>query len=176
MLAVGTMVWLASEVMFFGGLFAAYFALRAAATSWPANGVELDAVRGGVFTLVLVASSGTMQMAVWAAERGDRSLARRWIVLTAAMALVFLGNQASEWLSLDFTPSSHAYGSIFYLLTGFHGVHVMGGVLAMGALLARMAGRGDDPGAVPVVQVIGYYWHFVDVVWLAVFATVFLVR
>ena len=176
MLAVGTMVWLASELMFFGGLFAAYFALRASATGWPPEGVELNAARGGVFTLVLAASSGTMQMAVWAAERGDRRLARRWIVLTAAMALVFIGNQASEWLSLDFTPSTHAYGSIFYLLTGFHGIHVLGGVLAMGALLVRMAGRTDDPGAVPVVQVIGYYWHFVDVVWVAVFATVFLIR
>jgi len=77
---------------------------------------------------------------------------------------VFLSNQASEWLSLGFTPSTHAYGSIFYLLTGFHGVHVLGGVLAKGAVLARMAGRTDDPGVVPGVQVVGYYWHFVDVV------------
>ena len=88
----------------------------------------------------------------------------------------FLANQASEWLSLDFTPSTHAYGSIFYLLTGFHGIHVLGGVVAMGALLGRMASPIDDPGAVPVVQVIGYYWHFVDAVWIAVFATVFFVR
>ena len=176
MLAVGTMVWLASELMFFGGLFAAYFALKAVATTWPPEGVELDALRGGLFTVVLVASSGTMQLAVWALERGHRARARRWIVVTASMAMVFLGNQASEWLSLDFTPSSHAYGSIFYLLTGFHGIHVLGGVLAMGAVLGRMSGRADDPGAVPVVQVIGYYWHFVDVVWVAVFATAFLIR
>ncbi len=176
MLAVGTMVWLASELMFFSGLFAAYFSLRSAASTWPPDGVELDALRAGLFTVVLVASSGTMQLAVWAAERDERAWARRWIVLTALMALVFIANQASEWLSLDFTPSSHAYGSIFYLLTGFHGIHVLGGVVAMGALLGRMAGTADDPGAVPVVQVIGYYWHFVDVVWVAVFATVFLVR
>jgi len=176
MLAVGTMVWLASELMFFSGLFAAYFSLRSAASTWPPDGVELDAVRGGLFTVVLVASSGTMQLAVWAAERGERARARRWILVTALMALVFIANQASEWLSLDFTPSTHAYGSIFYLLTGFHGIHVLGGVVAMGALLGRMAGTADDPGAVPVVQVIGYYWHFVDVVWVAVFATVFLVR
>jgi cytochrome c oxidase subunit III len=176
MLAVGTMVWLASELMFFSGLFAAYFSLRSAAADWPPEGVELDAVRGGLFTAILVASSGTMQLAVWAAERGERSKARRFIVLTALMALVFIANQASEWLSLEFTPSTHAYGSIFYLITGFHGIHVLGGVVAMGALLGRMAGTVDDPGAIPVVQVIGYYWHFVDVVWIAVFATVFLVR
>ncbi|MGI8683803.1 MAG: aa3-type cytochrome oxidase subunit III [Acidimicrobiales bacterium] len=176
MLAVGTMVWLASELMFFSGLFAAYFSLRSAAPTWPPHGVELDALRGGIFTVVLVASSGTMQLAVWAAERGERRRARGWVVVTALMALVFIGNQASEWLSLDFTPSTHAYGSIFYLLTGFHGIHVLGGVVAMGALLARTSGTADDPGAVPVVQVIGYYWHFVDVVWIAVFATVFLVK
>ena len=176
MLAVGTMVWLASELMFFGGLFAAYFTLRSAATTWPPRGVDLAIARGALFTLVLVASSGTMQLAVRAAERRDQVGARRWIVITALMALVFLGNQASEWLSLAFTPSTHAYGSIFYLLTGFHGIHVLGGVLAMGAVLGRMAGAQEDPGVVPVVQVVGYYWHFVDVVWIAVFATVFLVR
>lgn len=176
MLAVGTMVWLASELMFFGGLFAAYFTLRSAATTWPPHDVHFEVARAALFTLVLVGSSGTMQLAVRAAERGDRAGARRFLVVTAAMALVFLGNQASEWLSLDFTPSTHAYGSIFYLLTGFHGIHVLGGVLAMGAVLGRMAGTAEDPGVVPVVQVVGYYWHFVDVVWIAVFVTVFLVR
>ena len=176
MLGVGTMVWLASELMFFSGLFAAWFTLRAASEHWPPEGVELEAVRGALFTVVLLASSGTMQLAVWAVERGDRARARRWIVVTASMAMVFLVNQASEWLSLDFTPSTHAYGSIFYLLTGFHGIHVFGGVLAMGGLLARMAGSTADPAVEPAVQVVGYYWHFVDVVWIAVFATVFLAR
>ena len=175
MLGVGTMVWLASELMFFSGLFAAWFSLRAAATSWPPDDVELEVPRAALFTLLLLSSSATMQLAVWAVEKGDRARARRWIVVSAALAVVFLGNQASEWLSLEFTPSTHAYGSIFYLLTGFHGIHVLGGVLAMGALLGRMAGSGPDPGVVPVVQVVGYYWHFVDVVWVAVFATVFLV-
>lgn len=174
-LAVGTMVWLASEIMFFSGLFAAWFTLRAAAATWPPGGVDLDVPRGALFTAILLASSATMQVAVRAAERGDRPRARTFLLLSAGIGVVFLANQASEWLSLDFTPSSHAYGSAFYLLTGFHGIHVLGGVLAMGALLGRLAGAGDDPGAVPVVQVVGYYWHFVDAVWLAVFATVFLV-
>jgi cytochrome c oxidase subunit 3 len=170
------MVWLASELMFFSGLFAAWFTLRAASDEWPPEDVEFEVLRGALFTVVLLASSGTMQAGVWAIERGDRTGTRRWVVLTMVLATVFLGNQASEWLSLDFTPSTHAYGSIFYLLTGFHGIHVLGGVVAMGALLGRMAGTVDDPGAVPVVQVIGYYWHFVDVVWIAVFAMVFVVR
>ncbi|MGH9179823.1 MAG: aa3-type cytochrome oxidase subunit III [Acidimicrobiales bacterium] len=175
-LGVGTMVWLASELMFFSGLFAAWFTLRAAAEEWPPEGLELEVLRGALFTVVLLASSGTMQAGVRAIERGDRSATCRWIVLTMVLAAMFLGNQASEWLSLGFTPSTHAYGSIFYLLTGFHGIHVLGGVLAMGAALGRLAGAGPDPGAVPVVQVIGYYWHFVDVVWVGVFATVFLLK
>lgn len=174
-LAVGTMVWLASELMFFSGLFAAWFTLRAAAATWPPEGAELEVARGAFFTAVLVASSVTMQVAVRGAERDDRATARKYLLLSAVIGLVFLANQASEWLSLDFTPSSHAYGSAFYLLTGFHGIHVLGGILAMGALLGRLSGPGDDPGAVPVIQVVGYYWHFVDAVWLAVFATVFLV-
>lgn len=176
MVAVGTMVWLASELMFFSGLFAAYFTLRSAATVWPPPGVELETARGALFTVVLVASSATMQLAVRAAEGGRRPLARRWLLVTAVMATVFMANQASEWLSLGFTPSTHAYGSVFYLLTGFHGIHVLGGVVAMGVAAARLTGRVHDPGGIPVVQVVGYYWHFVDAVWVAVFAAVFLVR
>ncbi len=174
MLGVGTMVWLASELMFFSGLFAAWFTLRSAAEEWPPHDVELEVGRGALFTAVLLSSSATMQAAVWAIERGDVARARRWILVSAGLAVIFLGNQASEWLSLDFTPSTHAYGSIFYLLTGFHGIHVLGGVLAMGAVVGRLAGDRPDPGAIPVVQVVGYYWHFVDAVWIAVFATVFL--
>ncbi len=174
MLGVGTMVWLASELMFFSGLFAAWFTLKAASSEWPPEDVELAVPRGAIFTVLLLASSATMQLAVRAIERGDRPGARKWIVVTVLLAVVFLGNQASEWLSLEFSPSTHAYGSIFYLLTGFHGIHVFGGVLAMGGLLARMAGSAPDPAVEPAVQVVGYYWHFVDVVWIAVFATIFL--
>ena len=176
MLGVGTMVWLASELMFFSGLFAAWFTLRAASDAWPPDDVELAVGRGAAFTAILLASSGTMQLAVWGIERGDRATARRWIVVSMALATVFLANQGSEWLSLEFAPSTHAYGSIFYLLTGFHGLHVFLGVLGMGGLLARMAGTAADPAVEPAVQVVGYYWHFVDVVWIAVFATVFLAR
>ncbi|HET7486456.1 MAG TPA: cytochrome c oxidase subunit 3 [Acidimicrobiales bacterium] len=175
-LAVGTMVWLASEVMFFGGFFAAYFSLRAAATTWPPRDVELDLGRAAFFTAVLVVSSATMHLGVRAVEQGDRRGARLWILATLAFGSLFLANQVSEWLGLGFTPASHSYGSVFYLLTGFHGLHVLGGLVAMAALLGRMASPVDDPGTAPVAQVVGYYWHFVDAVWLAVFATVFLVR
>jgi cytochrome c oxidase subunit 3 len=175
-LAVGTVVWLASELMFFGGLFASYFTIRAAHPVWPPPGAHLDTAQAGLFTLVLVASSVTMQQAVRDIEHGSRVLARRWVVATIVLGVAFLGNQAVEWSRVPFSPSSHVYGSLFFLMTGFHGFHVFLGLAAMAFLLVRMAGPGGDPGEAPAVEVVGYYWHFVDVVWLGLYATLFLLR
>jgi cytochrome c oxidase subunit III len=175
LLPVGTVVWLASELMFFSGLFGAYFALRAAtAGPWPPPDVELDRVVSGLFTGLLVASSGTVQLAVRALARGRRSAFRRWLVVTVALAAAFLANQAHEWLTLDFSISSHPYGSAFYVMTGFHGLHVAGGMLAMAVLVGRASWPGFGPAETPAVEVVSYYWHFVDVVWVALWATLFL--
>jgi cytochrome c oxidase subunit III len=172
---VGTVVWLASEVMFFSGLFGAYFALRAAAPGdWPPPDVELDRVVSGLFTALLVASSGTVQLGVRALERGRRVAFRRWLVVTMVLAVAFLANQAHEWLTLDFSISSHTYGSAFYVMTGFHGIHVAGGVLAMFVLVARAASPRFGPEETPAVETVSYYWHFVDVVWVGLWATLFL--
>jgi len=176
MLAVGTVVWLASELMFFGGLFASYFTIRAAHPVWPPPGAHLDTVQAGVFTAVLVLSSGTMQLAVRKAEAGARGAARRWVVATIVLGVLFLGNQAVEWSRVPFSPSTHVFGSLFFLMTGFHGFHVFLGLAAMAFLLIRMAGGGSDPGETPAVEVVGYYWHFVDVVWLGLYATIFLLK
>lgn len=170
------MVWLASELMFFGGLFASYFTIRAQTPVWPPPGVHLDILRDGLFTLVLVSSSFTMQMGERHLHKGNRSQARRWIVLTLVLGLVFLGNQALEWFTLDFTATTHAYGSLFFSMTGFHGLHVLLGLVVMVALLGRIVGPGPDPGDGPAAQVITFYWHFVDVVWLALFAIIFLLQ
>ena len=89
------------------------------------------------------------------------------------MGIVFLGNQAKEYADASFSISSHAYGSIFYLLTGFHGLHVLGGLLFMGVVAFIVTGRSRAP-VHRTVEVCAYYWHFVDVVWVAVFATVYL--
>jgi len=174
---VGVVVWLASELMFFSGLFAAYFTLRASARGpWPPEGAELEAGAAGLFTVVLLLSSGTVQLGVRALARGDRAGFRRWLLVTAALALVFLGNQAREWSAAPFSASSHAFGSTFYVLTGFHGLHVAGGVVAMlflvgRAMHARFGARPEDAAA---AEVVSYYWHFVDVVWLGMYATLFL--
>jgi cytochrome c oxidase subunit III len=173
-LGVGVVVWLASELMFFAGLFAAYFTLRSINDPWPPDDVELATARTAVATVVLVASSGAMHLAVVAAERDDRRAAIRWLGITAFMGAVFLTNQALEYAQADFRHDDDAYGSIFYLMTGFHGMHVVGGLVFMGAVAAAIAGRSRAP-ARETVHVCGYYWHFVDVVWVAMFATIYLI-
>jgi cytochrome c oxidase subunit 3 len=176
LLAVGTVVWLASELMFFSGLFAAYFTLRAQAVQWPPPGVNLDTVAATIATVLLVSSSGTMQLAVRATLADRRRSFGLWLGCTFVLGVVFVAAQARDWSQLTFGVSSHAYGSAFYVMTGFHGLHVIGGLLAM----VLMAGRATSPrfGAAdaPSVEMLSYYWHFVDVVWIALWATIFFVR
>lgn len=176
LLTVGTIVWLSSELMFFSGLFAAYFTLRAATSVWPPRGVNLDTTSATLATIVLVISSGTMQLAVKAIDRDDRRMFLRWLAVTFVLGTLFILSQVRDWGRLGFAVSSHAYGSAFYLMTGFHGLHVIGGLLAM----VVMAGRATSPrfGVEdrPSVEVLSYYWHFVDVVWIALWATIFVIR
>jgi cytochrome c oxidase subunit III len=175
LLPLGTVVWLASEVTFFGSLFAAYFTLRSAAIGpWPPPDVELETAVTGLATLLLVASSGSMQLAVRAIASGRRERFRGLVALTGLLAVVFLANQAREWSAAGFGPSSHAYGSAFFVMTGFHGLHVTGGVVAMAVMLGRSASPRFGAEAVDAVEVLSYYWHFVDVVWIVMFATLFL--
>jgi cytochrome c oxidase subunit 3 len=175
-LSVGVIVWLASELMFFAGLFAAYFTLRSSSRVWPPRGVELATARTAVATLVLIASSFTMHLAVTAAERDDRRTSTRYLLATIGLALVFLANLAWEYAEATFWIDTHAYGSIFFLMTGFHGLHVIGGILLMLGVIGMIHGRGSRVGAGPPAEVCGYYWHFVDVVWIAMFATIYLLR
>ncbi|MGH9035187.1 MAG: cytochrome c oxidase subunit 3 [Acidimicrobiia bacterium] len=175
LLPLGTVVWLASEVTFFGSLFGAYFTLRSAASGpWPPADVELETALTGLATLLLVASSGTMQLGVRAIASGDRVRFRRLVVLTAFLAVVFLANQAREWSVAGFGPSSHAYGSAFFVMTGFHGLHVAGGVVGMAVMLGQSADAAFGAESTDAVEVLSYYWHFVDVVWLLMFTTLFL--
>lgn len=177
LLTVGVVVWMASEVMFFSALFATYFTLRAADHPWPPRGVELDTLVAGLFTLVLVASSGTMQLAVRAIRVGDVAATRRWIMLTLVLGTVFLANQVHEWTTVNFSMSSHAFGSAFFVMTGFHGLHVLGGLVVMVVVLGRSTSSAfEGIDATTSVEVTSYYWHFVDVVWLWLFATLFLLR
>lgn len=176
MLAIGIMIWLGSELMFFSGLFAALFTIRAHLASWPPAGTELDTIQAGIFTIILVASSGTMWYAVWSAEHGDRKTAKNLIIISIVMGTLFLGNQVYEWINLTTRWYTNSFGSVFFITTGLHGLHVFIGLLAMALLLGRMRGKGGDPGELAAVQGVSYYWHFVDVVWVGLYACLFLLK
>jgi cytochrome c oxidase subunit 3 len=174
LLAVGVMIWLGSEFMFFSSLFAAFFTIRSNASSWPPAGTKLDLIQAGIFSIVLLVSSPTMQMAVWHQEHGNRGRAKAWLVTSFLLGAMFLANQGYEWKTVPFRPSTNAYGSLFYIMTGIHGLHVLLGLLAMIALYGRLAGGKGDPGETPVFQAISYYWHFVDIMWIGLFSCLFL--
>jgi cytochrome c oxidase subunit III len=176
-LSVGVVVWLASEVLFFAGLFAAYFVLRAETSQkWLPADVHLDTARAVVFSVVLLASSVSMHFAVHAATANQRRKSFALLAVTFVLGAAFLANLGLEWRANTFSIDSHAYGSIYYILTGFHGLHLLGGLALMGstAWLVSGPGRARSPG--PMLTVTSYYWHFVDVVWVAVFFTIFVVR
>lgn len=176
-LTVGTIVFLASECMFFSGLFASYFTLREISTGpWPPPDVHLPVVRAGIFTTLLVFSSVTMQLAVRAIARGNKDAFRRWVIATAILGIAFIGNQAVEWMEAPFSASSHAFGSLFFTMTGFHGAHVTGGIIAMAVLLGRAGMSRFGKADLPSVEVVSYYWHFVDVVWVIMFSILFFIQ
>jgi cytochrome c oxidase subunit 3 len=174
LLAVGVMIWLGSEFMFFSSLFAAFFTIRSNARIWPPSGTKLDLIQAGIFSVVLLVSSPTMQMAVWYQERGNRRRAKAWLVTSFLLGAMFLANQGYEWKTVPFRPRTDAYGSLFYIMTGIHGLHVLLGLLAMIALYGRIAGGKGDPGETPVFQAVSYYWHFVDIMWIGLFSCLFL--
>ncbi len=178
MVSIGTIVWLSSELMFFSALFAMYFTIRSVtgADNWPPEHVELAVGYSAIFTTILVLSSVTCQIGVFAAERGDVYALRRWFVLTFLMGLVFVLGQANEYrvqYSEGNKLSSDGYGSVFYLTTGFHGLHVTGGLIAFIVYMIRTTMGRFTPAQATSAIVVSYYWHFVDVVWIALFAMIY---
>jgi cytochrome c oxidase subunit 3 len=181
--SVGTIVWLSSELMFFAALFAMYFTIRSVSgggAQWPPADVHLNLPFSAFNTTVLVLSSLTCQLAVFRAERGDVKGLQRWFYVTFAMGAFFIGGQIYEYSELVMegtTLASSAYGSVFYLTTGFHGLHVTGGLIAFLLVLGRtyVAKRFTHEQATSAI-VVSYYWHFVDVVWIGLFATIYLVQ
>jgi cytochrome c oxidase subunit III len=190
--SVGTIVWLASELMFFAGLFAMYFTLRATVPEeWALQTEKLNVTFAAINTTVLLLSSVTCQMGVWAAERfqpvrsGSLLNVRgwgmnEWMTLTYIMGAFFIGGQVFEYAELvheGLTISSSPYGSVFYLTTGFHGLHVVGGLIAFLFLLGRsFTSKRFGHHEATTAIVTSYYWHFVDVVWIALFATIYLIK
>ena len=192
MVSVGTIIWLSSELMFFAALFASYFTIRAVSQDlWAQNTELLNVPFAAVNTTILVLSSLTCQLGVFAAERGQVGRTgsvldfrgwglREWFVLTYVMGAVFIAGQATEYAALiaeGVTIQDSAYGTMFYLTTGFHGLHVTGGLVAFLLVLGRtfLARKFTHEQAVSAI-VVSYYWHFVDVVWIGLFATIYLIK
>ncbi|MFJ6213867.1 heme-copper oxidase subunit III [Streptomyces sp. NPDC092296] len=183
MVSVGTIVWLSSELMFFAALFAMYFTLRSVTgpAFWVEKAHALNVPFSATNTTILVLSSFTCQMGVFAAERGDVKKLRSWFVVTFLMGAIFIGGQIYEYTSLvkeeGLSLSSDPYGSVFYLTTGFHGLHVTGGLIAFLLVLGRTyAARRFTHEQATAAIVVSYYWHFVDVVWIGLFATIYLIK
>lgn len=193
LVAVGTIVWLASELMFFAALFAMYFTTRAVQGPkiWLESTGMLNIPFAATNTTVLVLSSVTCQFGVFAAERFQAKRSgsifqfskwgmREWFALTFLMGAFFVGGQVYEYASLvreTLTLSSNAYGSVFYMTTGFHGMHVTGGLIAFLIVMIRTF-RAQKFGhkQAQTAIVVSYYWHFVDVVWIALFSAIYLIK
>jgi cytochrome c oxidase subunit 3 len=169
-------LFLASELMFFGGLFASYFTLRTLTEQWPPSDVRLDMPVTVAATVVLTTSSLTMHLALVRLRVGDERALRRWLAVTLLLGAVFLGSKGYEFATADFGIASHAYGSLWFTMLGAHGVHLLAG-MALLALVAARSVRGVYAGGeIAGAVAVGYYWQFVDVVWLGIFATIYLIR
>jgi len=177
MVSVGTIVWLSSELMFFAALFAMYFSIRAADYHmWQIHTPKLDIPYATANTIVLVLSSVTCQLGVFAAEKGDVFALRRWFTITFVMGLIFVLGQANEYRTLvheGVRLNGDGYGSMFYLTTGFHGLHVTGGLIAFIVYMIRTTMGRFTPAQATSAIVVSYYWHFVDVVWIALFSMIY---
>jgi heme/copper-type cytochrome/quinol oxidase subunit 3 len=176
---MGMWVFLASEILFFTGLIGTGLALRVRADWWAEPGEVLNVPLTALNTFLLICSSMTMVEALRAAEDGRLRHMRLLLTATLIIGITFVGIQAFEYSQLWFheglTPFSSTYGSAFYAQTGFHGGHVSGGVLAM-AVVTHKAWKGgytkeDHEG----IELMGLYWHFVDVVWIFLFTIVYLI-
>ena len=181
MVSVGTIVWLSSELMFFAALFAMYFTIRSVqgAEEWAERTEVLNLPYAATFTVILVASSVTCQLGVFAAERGDVYGLRVWFTITLVMGATFVGGQLNEYGNLvgdGLSISSAPYGSVFYLTTGFHGLHVIGGLFAFVIVLMRSTIGRFSPEKATSAIVVSYYWHFVDVVWIGLYATIYILQ
>jgi cytochrome c oxidase subunit 3 len=175
---LGMVLFIASEVMFFGGLFGAYFTIRSAAPEWPPPDTpHLSAAYAAVLTAILVTSSVTMQLGVWAIRKNEQRRLLLFLAVSLVLGLIFLCLQAYEYANLieeGMTLSSGVFGSTFYTLTGFHGAHVAGGAAFILIVLLRARSGQFTARYHDTVEMASYYWHFVDVVWIGLFSTIYL--
>jgi cytochrome c oxidase subunit 3 len=172
---LGIFLFIASEIMLFGAFFTAYFFVRVAAgTPWPTPPFHLPVFVAGVNTVILVTSSFTMHWALQSIKRDNHAGLQAGLLLTFLMGLTFLLTQIREYSRIGFAPKDGAFATIFYCLTGLHGAHVFVGLLLLGAATIRAFRGHYSSEAHHGVEIPGIYWHFVDVMWIVVYSTVYI--
>jgi len=174
---IGMLAFIASEATFFLLLIIAYVYYQARPPSGPTAANSLDPLTTGIFSLFLFASSFTIWRAGKSLSAGSRRRFSAWLIATILLGVIFLAGQAAEWsrlISARTTISTNLFGTTFFTLTGFHGAHVLIGLLAL-AILAVLALSGNVRGPRSAgVETISLYWHFVDLVWVAIYAIIYL--
>jgi cytochrome c oxidase subunit 3 len=174
---LGMFLFIASEAMLFGAFFTAYFFVRVVnpeAPEWPLEPFHLPVFVAGVNTAILVTSSFTMHWALQSIKRGHRAGLKAGLVLTLVMGTAFLVTQMIEYARVGFNPSDGAFGTIFFGLTGLHGAHVFVGLSLLTVATVRAFRGHYTPEHHHGVEIPGIYWHFVDVMWIVVYATIYL--
>ncbi|PYS96485.1 MAG: cytochrome oxidase subunit III [Acidobacteria bacterium] len=172
-------IFLCSDAMSFVGLLAAYGAVRLGSSDWPIPSTRLDVPLTALNTFILICSSVTMVKALSAIRRGDRKGLVLWLLGTIAGGSAFLGIQAFEWTHQivveGLSIKTSLFGATFFILTGFHGCHVLSGVIYLSCIAIRGARGGYTAEQNSPVEIAGLYWHFVDLIWILVFTFVYLI-
>jgi cytochrome c oxidase subunit III len=172
---LGMLLFIASEIMLFGAFFTAYFFIRVSGGEpWPLPPFHLPVFVAGVNTAILVTSSFTMHWALQSIKRGNRAGLQGGLVLTFFMGLAFLLTQVAEYARVGFAPHDGAFGTIFYCLTGLHGAHVFVGLTILAFVTIRAFRGHFSPSHHHGVEIGGIYWHFVDVMWIVVYSTIYI--
>lgn len=172
---LGLIIFLASESLMFMGLFVSYLVYRAGAIQWPPEETEVELLLPAINTIILVSSSFVIHQGDVAVKKGDVKSMRWWYLGTIAMGLIFLGGQVYEYLTLGYGLSTNVFSSCFYVMTGFHGLHVLVGVLIMLGVLWRSRRPGHYHATKHTgVEMAEIYWHFVDIIWIILFALLYI--
>ena len=172
---LGLVTFLISESLMFGGLFASYLIYRSAAASWPPEGSEVELFIPTINTIILISSSFVIHMGDTAIKKNDVNKLRLWYAVTALMGIVFLGGQVYEYMSLGYGLTENIFSNCFYVMTGFHGLHVTIGVCLILGVIWRSRRQGHYNNSKHVgVQMAEIYWHFVDIIWIILFALIYI--
>lgn len=172
---LGLLVFLISESLMFGALFATYLYLRGFATQWPPEGTEVELLVPTINTLILVSSSFVIHKGDAAIKQGDVKGLRLWYSITALMGAVFLAGQVYEYLSLGYGLTTNVFSNCFYVMTGFHGLHVLIGLLLiLGVMWRSRRPKHYSATKHTGVEMAEIYWHFVDIIWIILFSLIYI--